>query len=330
MANIKLKDHYWETEGVYDAALSKTQKAINADIAEVAQNNSDLIIMSSTQPTATGNKIWIKEGVSYQIPVMDDLISNNITNNSSVTGAKVTDALNTLGGNVSSLQTQINHKADIYAITTTSSTGVPTDEEIISSIALGASNSEFIARFLLENGAVAFTIIWTKIGTNYASGLGFGYYEDGGYSLIKYRYGNGSLTRVNFYTNITSLQSSVTALSNSLNNPETIALSASAMTFDSGLSLYNADENIIVRIGKLCLLSISIKLEGITGSGVKAITNFFPSGWMPKSTYRIPVETGLGDGKLQPITVSPTGVLRIFPVNTGTTYAIGSGIYLCE
>ena len=108
MANIKLKDHYWETEGIYDAALSKTQKAINADIAEVAQNNSDLIIMSNTQPAATGNKIWIKEGVSYQIPVMDDLISNNITNNSSVTGTKVTDALNTLGSNVSSLQGDLN------------------------------------------------------------------------------------------------------------------------------------------------------------------------------------------------------------------------------
>lgn len=110
MANIKLKDHYWETEGIYDAAQSKTQKAINADIAEVAQNNSDLIILSNTQPSATGNKIWIKEGVSYQIPVMDDLISNNITNNSSVTGAKVTDALNTLSTNVSSLQGSLNTK----------------------------------------------------------------------------------------------------------------------------------------------------------------------------------------------------------------------------
>lgn len=123
MANIKLKDHYWETEGVYDAALSKTQKAINADIAEVAQNNSDLIIMSSTQPTATGNKIWIKEGVSYQIPVMDDLISNNITNNSSVTGTKVTDALNTLGTNVSSLQGSLNAVCLRAAVKTISGNG---------------------------------------------------------------------------------------------------------------------------------------------------------------------------------------------------------------
>lgn len=108
MANIKLVGNSWEAEGIFDKTQNKTQKAINAEIAEVAQNNSDLVILRNTQPTETGNKIWIKEGVSYQIPVMADLVSNNITNNSSVSGTNVTGALNTLGSNVSSLQGSLN------------------------------------------------------------------------------------------------------------------------------------------------------------------------------------------------------------------------------
>lgn len=129
----------------------------------------------------------------------------------------------------------------------------------------------------------------------------------------------------------TTLQNSITTLQNTLNTPETITLNASAMTFDSGISLYDAAQNYIYRIGKMCILSFSIKLEGIQGTAAKDIKNYFPIGWRPNNIYSVSSETGIGDGKLQGCRLMYTNAMfRVFPVNNGTSYAIGSCAYICE
>lgn len=50
MSNIKLKDHNWATDGIYDTNQSKTQKTINSDVNTIIGNTS----MGTTATTLTG------------------------------------------------------------------------------------------------------------------------------------------------------------------------------------------------------------------------------------------------------------------------------------
>lgn len=110
---------------------------------------------------------------------------------------------------------------------------------------------------------------------------------------------------------------------------EEVTLSASNMTLPTGVTLYQ--ENRILRCGKICFLNFSIKLENITSTSAKTITGYFPIGWRPNGTFYIAAETGLGDGKLQAGNIEfSNSSFRIFPVNTGTTYCIGTLTYVCE
>ncbi len=103
-------------------------------------------------------------------------------------------------------------------------------------------------------------------------------------------------------------------------------LSASDMTFDAGLSLNNTNK--IYKFGKICVLLFDIKMTGISSSASKKITGYLPSGFRPGSTTSIFASTGSIDGKLQPVTLGTGGTLTIFPVNTGTTYAQGTAVYV--
>ena len=67
MANIKLKNNYWVTEGIYDTTDAKNQKQINAGLH---QDIEDTVIVSDTQPSATANQIWLPQtiGEGVQVP----------------------------------------------------------------------------------------------------------------------------------------------------------------------------------------------------------------------------------------------------------------------
>ena len=67
MANIKLKNNYWVTEGVYDTTDAKNQKQINAGLH---QDIADTVIVSDTQPSASANQIWLPQtiGEGVQVP----------------------------------------------------------------------------------------------------------------------------------------------------------------------------------------------------------------------------------------------------------------------
>ena len=100
------------------------------------------------------------------------------------------------------------------------------------------------------------------------------------------------------------------------------------MTFPTGTSLYASNPNTATIIGRIIVLSFSIKIENAT-SGGKEIINYLPADLRPSGNVPIQAETGLGDGKSQSILMKPDGALTFWPVNTGkTTYAIGSGVYV--
>lgn len=103
-------------------------------------------------------------------------------------------------------------------------------------------------------------------------------------------------------------------------------LSADDMTFDEGLSLYSTNK--IYKFGKICVLLFDIKLTGISSNTPKKITGYLPSGFRPGSMTSIFASTGFTDGKLQPVTLGTGGTMTIYPVNTGTTYAQGTAVYV--
>lgn len=103
MANIKLPNDNWETSGIYDIDQSKTQRVLNASfVSDISDLNGAIASLGS------------------------DDIANDSTN---VSGSKVTDALDTLNG----------------AITSEASTRANADTTIENSIAIVSNNNTHIA-----------------------------------------------------------------------------------------------------------------------------------------------------------------------------------------
>lgn len=97
------------------------------------------------------------------------------------------------------------------------------------------------------------------------------------------------------------------------------------ITADSGLSLHTANQ--VYRLGRFCLLTISIKINRSV-SGNCYITNYIPTGYRPILEISTVIENGLGDGKAQPIKIGTDGKLTIYPITLNTnTYAIGTVFY---
>ena len=82
-----------------------------ADIGAAPQGTvDDIVVMSSTQPTSPNNRIWIKPGTTISVPTMDDITAavealgtDDIDNESTVTGTTTTAALNTLKTGIDTL-----------------------------------------------------------------------------------------------------------------------------------------------------------------------------------------------------------------------------------
>ena len=84
MANIKLKNNYWVTEGIYDTTDAKNQKQINAGLH---QDIEDTVIVSDTQPSATANQIWLPQtiGEGVQVPTWAEHQADVSSLNSAIT-----------------------------------------------------------------------------------------------------------------------------------------------------------------------------------------------------------------------------------------------------
>lgn len=104
---------------------------------------------------------------------------------------------------------------------------------------------------------------------------------------------------------------------------QTVTLSASDMNLPSGVTLYQP--NYLTIIGKMVICNFSLKMVNVTGQ--QNITNYFPAAYAPRNSQNGTAETGLGDGKCQPISIYPSRSLQFYPVNSGTTYAIGQIVY---
>ena len=123
----------------------------------------------------------------------------------------------------------------------------------------------------------------------------------------------------------TKVGDELTSLKNGL-TPQVVNLSASEMTLPAGVTLYRL--NYLTIIGKIVILNFSIRMVNV--SGQQNIANFIPNAYKPANTTNGTSETGLGDGKCQPVTISPDRSMTVYPVNSGTTYAIGSLVYAME
>ena len=127
------------------------------------------------------------------------------------------------------------------------------------------------------------------------------------------------------YSGAVTVKDKLDDLSVNVNGESYKTLDSADMTFDSGLSLHQTNQ--VYRIGRWCLLTISVKINRSV-SGNCYITNYLPSGYLPYLKFTTAVENGLGDGKVTPIELQTDGKLRIYPTSLNTNiYAIGTVIY---
>ena len=124
-----------------------------------------------------------------------------------------------------------------------------------------------------------------------------------------------------------NVNGALTNLNNNLTNVTVRDLSASEMTLPSGITLHTANK--IIKCGKICIAIISLKLSSLSSSQY-SIGSFIPSGFRPVASLSGTTDNGLGDGKEQNVTLNPSGSLDLYPISTGTTYAMGSVAYICE
>ena len=114
MSNIKLKDHNWAAEGIYDTNQSKSQQTINSDVSTKigqatlqtsSQNLSgatnelkgradtldskydNVVTVANTQPSSEYNKVWLPLTVSEgtQVPTWAEHQALESSLNSSIT-----------------------------------------------------------------------------------------------------------------------------------------------------------------------------------------------------------------------------------------------------
>lgn len=134
----------------------------------------------------------------------------------------------------------------------------------------------------------------------------------------------GATLEVGTNIEVTNLGDQISNLNDSL-TPNYISITNP--TLPTGFTLHGL--NYVIKVGRLCCYRISIKMAN-PPSGSSAISNYFPVGCRPLYDSSAYGETGLGDGKLQPISLYTDGHISMFPVNTGTTYAIATGVFVTD
>lgn len=85
MSNIKLKDHNWDTTGIYDSTLGKTQRQVNADLTANKVNTSDYSPETKTSEMTqsvgkdSSGKLWTTPASSATIvSATENWLSNNV------------------------------------------------------------------------------------------------------------------------------------------------------------------------------------------------------------------------------------------------------------
>ena len=85
MSNIKLKDHNWDTTGIYDSTLGKTQRQVNADLTANKVNTSDYAPATKTSEMTqsvgkdSSGKLWTTPVSSASIiSTTENWLSNNV------------------------------------------------------------------------------------------------------------------------------------------------------------------------------------------------------------------------------------------------------------
>lgn len=119
MSNIKLKNHNWDTTGVYDSTLGKTQKQVNADLTANKVDASDYAPETKTSEMTqsvgkdSSGKLWTTPVSSASIvSATEAWLSNNITQE---TGYVIDDSLSVKGaaGDAAVIGNLIGHIAII-------------------------------------------------------------------------------------------------------------------------------------------------------------------------------------------------------------------------
>lgn len=101
MSNIKLKNHNWDTTGVYDSTLGKTQRQVNADLTANKVNTSDYAPATKTSEMTqsvgkdSSGKLWTTPVSSASIAsATETWLANNITQE---TGYVIDESLSVKG-----------------------------------------------------------------------------------------------------------------------------------------------------------------------------------------------------------------------------------------
>lgn len=183
-------------------------KALDANITLTASDLGAVPTTRTVNSKALSSNITLTAADVSAVPttrtVNSKALSSNITLTSDDIGynSSTTYTSGSVGKAVSDLNGAITHKLNVYETTTASSNGVPTNAEVISSMSLSDDADSFAVKFKLSNGTVSFTIIWSRLSAAYGSGIGFGYYEYSGYSLLRYKIQNGTLSTYDYYTTV--------------------------------------------------------------------------------------------------------------------------------
>lgn len=221
--------------GAWDPALPVNDiQGLRILISQLSQTVQDLgedavTDVQYTPGAATANGLLRKtvNGSTSTVMTVDKEPTENSQN--PVKSGSVYEELTELKGS-------LNAKLPVYNTTTSSDSGIPTDAEIISSLSLGGSTESFLVNFKLSNGRIAFVVIWEKLWTNLASGIGFGYY-DSYKTIVKYNVNSETLRK---YKPDVEIEANSTYINRLIYN------TASVETTDIASKAYSIGELVVV------------------------------------------------------------------------------------
>ena len=102
-------------------------------------------------------------------------------------------------------------------------------------------------------------------------------------------------------------------------------ITTSSGTWPSEITLHG--NSYAMRCGKLVQVHLNMK---INSAEIKALTieNIIPAGFRPRYDSQAVFGDGRTDGVGQPVTISSTGNISLWPSMTGVTYAQGDFTYI--
>lgn len=223
--------------------------------------------------------------------------------------------------------TQLIYDGDLYEVTkaiavSDSLVAYPTSGYNIKAAGTVASQIQTLAN---DEQATRDSIAPTENGTNYSTSYNKGaqFYHNGELREV-------TVSSVNTSSVISTTSAPTNSITSQINDVEKVILSASDMTLPPEITLHGANANYYLRVGKIVALHISLKIDSSTKKAF-TIENFIKiSKDMPMNEAGGCFTDGESDGLMQYAAISNYGVLALWNIKTGVSYAQGTLTYIAK